>query len=137
MRRIGDYALWIGNRGDLSDPRALHTTGIEAIVDLAGDERPVNLTRDLLYCRFPLVDGSGNSARLVKAAIETTSELIRSEFPLLVACSNGMNRSPAVAAAAISRVQGCSLAEALNLMKTAGSVDISPGLWSNIVQCSS
>ena len=35
--------------------------GIEALVDLGLNERPVQLTRELIYCRFPLNDGGGNS----------------------------------------------------------------------------
>lgn len=60
MRRIPDTSLWLGHVGDARNLAALAEGGIEAVVDLAGDESPAALPRDLAYCRFPLVDGPGN-----------------------------------------------------------------------------
>lgn len=62
MRRVVDTSLFIGHAGDLRDLRALHAAGIAAVVDLAANEPPATLTRDLAYCRLPLVDGPGNPA---------------------------------------------------------------------------
>src|SRR5262249_26770590 len=76
------------------------------LIDLALEEPPVPLTRELVYCRFPLLDGAGNSPWLLRAALDTTAALLASRVPTLVFCGAGMSRSPAVAAAALAIVEG-------------------------------
>ncbi len=60
MRQIPPYSLWLGHAGHVRDLRTVLAAGIVALVDLALDEPPASLTRELVYCRFPLVDGPGN-----------------------------------------------------------------------------
>ena len=59
--------LWLGNAADAGDPRLVHELGISAIVDLALEERPSPPARDVVYCRFPLVDGAGNAESVTGA----------------------------------------------------------------------
>ena len=66
MRRVPGYSLWLGHAGDVRDLRCLLTTGIIAVVDLAIQEAPAPLTRELVYCRFPLVNGPGNPPWLLR-----------------------------------------------------------------------
>jgi hypothetical protein len=133
VRRILEYPLWLGHSGDARDLAAVHAAGILAVVDLALDEPPAVATRDLVYCRFPLLDGPGNPSWLLRAAIETTALLIRSETPTLVACGLGMSRSPGIAAAAIARISGESAVKILTKIGHSGRVDVCPGLWSELV----
>ncbi len=65
------------------------------------------VTRDLVYCRFPLVDGAGNDARILKMAVHTVAELLRKEVKTLVFCSAGMSRAPSIAAAALTVAFAC------------------------------
>jgi hypothetical protein len=44
-----------------------------------------------------------------------------------------MSRTPAICAKALAIVRGCELNEALKLVTNAGPVDISPGLWKEVV----
>jgi hypothetical protein len=132
MRRIAEFSLWIGHVGDMRNLREVLSTGILAVVDLAMDEPPATVTRDLAYCRFPLVDGIGNPPWLLHAAIDCIAGLLRSGTPTLVFCGAGMSRSPCIAAAAIARVRGCSAEEALIEVATSGVVDVAPGLWSEV-----
>ena len=44
---------------DIREPRPLFDAGIRAVVDVAFEELPDRLPRQLVYCRFPLNDGSG------------------------------------------------------------------------------
>ena len=132
MRRIVEFSLWVGHVGDMRDLRAVLATGILAVVDLAMNEPPATVTRELAYCRFPLVDGTGNPPWLLQAAIDCVAGLLRSDTPTLVFCGAGMSRSPCIAAAAIARVRGCSAEEALSEVATSGSVDVAPGLWSEV-----
>jgi hypothetical protein len=132
MRPIPGFSLWLGHAGDLRDLRAVLSTGILAVVDLALSEAPAAVTRELVYCRFPLVDGSGNPPWLLRAAIDCVAGLLRSDTPTLVACGAGMNRSPVIAAAAIARVRHGPPLEALLLVAESGPVDVSPGLWNEV-----
>ena len=132
MRQIADFSLWLGHVGDSRDLRAILSVGILAVVDLAMNEAPARVTRELVYCRFPLFDGVGNPPWLIRAAVECVAGLMRSGTPTLVYCSNGMNRSPCIAAAAIARARDLTVAAALALIVEAGAADISPGLWSEV-----
>jgi hypothetical protein len=60
MRSAAGFPLWIGHVGDVRDPRSLFSTGTLAVIDLALNEPPASLPRELVYCRFPLIDGAGN-----------------------------------------------------------------------------
>src|SRR4051812_5105895 len=110
MRQVPGLPLWLGHVGDARDLRGVLSAGIQAVVDLALNEPPVNFTRELVYCRFPLLDGGGNPPWLVRAAVGTLTEFLRSGTPTLLYCSAGMSRTPVIAAAAVVRFQGCSLA---------------------------
>lgn len=133
MREIIPSQLWIGNAGDVRDQRRLHETGIFAIVDLAFEESHPPLARELIYCRIPLTDGSGNAPELVAAAIEAAASLIRKEIPTLVACSAGMSRSPSIAAAALAIVCKQPPSEVLEELTAKGPHDISPAFWRDVV----
>lgn len=96
------------------------------------EEPTASLTRELVYCRFPLIDGAGNPAWLLQAAVETVAHLLRRGVPTLVACGAGMSRTPAVAGAALALVRGYPLAEGLTLVSRSGVADVSPALWAEI-----
>lgn len=132
MRRIDGYKLWIGNSGDVRDARPLLDEGIEAVIDLAAAEQPAHLPRELVYCRFPLVDGGGNSAGLLSCAVLAVSALLRANVPTLVFCGAGMSRSPAIAAVALAHAREMPIQTALEHICAAGAVDVSPGLWAEL-----
>jgi hypothetical protein len=132
VRRLDPYDLWLGHAGDARDLRAILSAGIAAVIDLALEEPPVPVTRDLLYCRFPLLDGAGNAGWLLRAAVETTAALVRAKVPTLVCCGAGMSRSPAIAALALARVEGRAPEECVALVQQSGACDISPLLWHEI-----
>lgn len=102
MNCIIPNLLWTGNTAEARNPTLILDTGICAVVDLALEEPPPVLTRELIVCRFPIIDGGGNPLDTLRAAVTTTASLIGMQIPLLVACSGGMSRSPAVAAAALA-----------------------------------
>lgn len=137
MRQLSPYPLWVGNVAEARDLRTVLAAGITAIVDLAANEPPVPVTRELSYCRFPLVDGPENESWLVRAAVETTASLIRSRVPTLVCCGAGMSRSPAIAAAALAVAEGRPPQECLAFVAQSGACDVSPGLWQQASSVSS
>ena len=124
MRAIESYSLWIGNAGDVRSVAELMEAGILAVA---------SLPREFVYCRFPLLDGTGNERWLLRAAISTISEFLRDNVPTLVACSAGMSRSPALTAAAIARVSGRDPHECLLACVASGPADVSPALWNEVV----
>src|SRR5947209_19674751 len=132
MRQISGLPLWLGHVGDARDLRAVLSAGILAVVALAINEPPFRITRELVYCRFPLLDGTGNPPWLVRAAIDAVAGLLRSGTPTLVYCSGGMSRTPVIAGAAVAQIRGCSLAEGLAVVFQSGPADVSPGLLSEV-----
>jgi protein-tyrosine phosphatase len=132
MRRIEPHALWLGHVGDARDPRPVLDAGIAALVDLALEELPALKTREVMYLRFPLEDGAGNSPEVLQLAVQTVAGLLQAKVPALVYCGAGMSRSPAIAAAALALFTARPCEECLALVKEFGPGDVSPGLWGNV-----
>lgn len=117
---------------DLRSPRETLGRGVTAIVDLAASEPPVVYPRDIVYCRLPLCDGGDNGAARLRLAIATTTALVRAGTPTLVACSMGMSRSPAIAAAALAQVEQLAPDKVLTEIAEAGPLDVDAGLWREV-----
>jgi len=132
MRRVADKFLWIGHVGEASDPKLLALHQIRAMVDLAIDELPSTPSRERVYCRFPLLDGSGNPPWLIRSALLCVATLLRANTPTLVFCGAGMSRSPSIAAGGLAIVSGAPLAECLAAVTREGPADVSPGLWNEV-----
>jgi len=117
---------------DARDLRLLYDTGIRAVVDLAINEAPAQLGRELIYCRFPINDGDGNPDWLLAIAIRTIAAMIRNEIQTVVACSAGMSRAPTVAAASIALLTNRDPDECLIEIIADSPNDVSPILWTHI-----
>ena len=129
MREILPGRLWIGNAGDGRDPERLLAAGIAAVINLAAEEPSPVLPRSMVYCHFPLMDGAQDSQGVLDVAIRALISLLDNHVPTLVYCGAGMSRSPAVAAAALSVVQGGSPEEKLREIAAGQPHDVSPKLW--------
>jgi hypothetical protein len=57
MREVLPGLLWVSNAIDARDISKVLGTGVEAVVDVAIEEKPIAFPRDVLYCRIPLNDG--------------------------------------------------------------------------------
>jgi len=133
MRQLEELSLWIGTARDARDIKNVLSLGIKTIIDLALEESPVHPTRDLVYLRFPLLDGSGNASWLMRAALAMVELSIRSHIPTLIACGAGMSRSPAVAAIAAAPFLGIEPAAVLVSLHSRGPIDVSPTLWQDLL----
>lgn len=133
MREIIPRLLWTGNAFDARDLKMVFDYRIEAIIDVALEEPPLLAPRELVYCRFPLLDGQGNPPALIEAAISTALILLKADVPTLLCCSGGMSRSPAIAAAVIALRDGLPPNEALKRIGAAGPHDVSPLFWKDVV----
>jgi hypothetical protein len=136
MREVIPSLLWIGNAREARDVKAVLGCGISAVVDLAIEELPILFPRDVVYCRFPLVDGAGNPLAVLRAAIDTTTHFIRSQVPTLITCGGGMSRSPAIAAAALGRFERVSPQQSLERVAASGPHDVSPAFWADVIKAS-
>jgi hypothetical protein len=133
MRQIDGYPLWLGNARDARDVKAVLDAGIEAVVDLAMMQPPVVPTRELVYLRFPLVDGEGNPTWLLALAVHTVENLLWRGVPTLVACDAGMSRSLAVAARALCAVSPPAPPDDfLRQLAAAGPADVHPTFWEDV-----
>ena len=134
MRRIDGTSLWLGTARDARDVGGVLGAGIEAIVDLAAMDEPVRPTRELVYLRFPLVDGADNPPWLICAAVQAVAGLANLRVPTLVACDGGMSRSLVIAAAAMwfRMPLKTSLDEVLEKLASTGPADVQPRLWADV-----
>ena len=135
MREIIPGLVWIGNARDDRDVAGVVDSEIGAVVHLALEEPSSQFPREIIYCRFPLLDGSGNSPATLKMAVLTVTMLIEAKVPTLVTCSGGMSRSPAVVAVALARANNESPDEWLSKIAAMGPHDVAPSLWNEVRHC--
>lgn len=132
MIQVPPESLWLGNRGDLGAILDGTNGEICAVVDLAINEPVATLPRDVAYVRMPLIDGSGNPPKLLRAAVQLTASLLMEKIPTLVCCSAGMSRTPAIAAAAVAMLWSANPADFLDAWADDIPHDISPALWNEL-----
>ena len=102
------------------------------MVQLDAEEPVLALPRDLVYCRFPLVDGLGNDLNVLQLAITTVASLLEKKVPTLVICGAGLSRSPVIAAAAIAVVFQQFADECLKEVAEHFPADVAPALWDEV-----
>ncbi|MEL6106398.1 MAG: dual specificity protein phosphatase [Planctomycetota bacterium] len=129
MHELLPKRLWIANAIEARDARMLFDLGIEAVVDVAYEEAPARLPRQLIYCRFPLNDGGGNPSSTLRLAVRIVTELVENAVPTAVACSAGMSRSPLIAAFAASQLVGESADDILKDLAQWRPLQLNAALW--------
>jgi protein-tyrosine phosphatase len=134
MVEIKDHLLWIGHAGDSRAFEQLFAAGVQAVVQVAAEELPPAMPRDLIFCHFPMLDGAGNRPEVLSLTLSTIIAFLRLQIPTLVCCGAGMSRSPALAAAALAVVHNESAGEWLERITTHHASDVSPGLWNQIIE---
>ncbi len=132
MREILSDLLWLSNAIDAREVSRVLQSGIEAVVDVAIEEKPATFPRDILYCRIPINDGEGNRPEFLRAAVGLVEQLIAAKCRTLICCGAGMSRSPAIAAMAMARLRGESPEKALMEIAASGPHDVSPILWGEL-----
>jgi len=132
MVELHPNSLWLGNMFDARDPSALFENEIQAVVDLAYEEKPAQLPRQLIYCRYPLIDGGGNDESVLLHAIQCVLGFLNSETKMLVACSAGMSRSPTVAAFALAAFLKTKPTEVIEKVSQLKGLEINGELWNNV-----
>lgn len=134
MRELLERRLLTGNAHDARDFQAICDSGVGAVVDLAAEETPADPPRDLIYCRFPLVDGSANDDRLLRISCQTVASLITARVKTLVCCGAGMSRALTVAIVGLAIAEDQSPEALLKELIRDGAHDVAPALWSQAVE---
>jgi len=81
----------------------------------------------------PLIDGPKNDRADMKEAVEVAASALSDGKVVLVHCSAGMSRSPAVTAAALARHRGIEFTEALEKVRDTRDVNLHPAVKENAV----
>ena len=131
IRDVHHGLLSLGDAVSARDLKRIYDGGFAAVVDLAVNEPPAVLGRELIYCRFPLSDDGANDEAVLAAAILCVESLLARDVRTLVACSAGMSRSPVLAAAAVALRTGEPLAECLTRIAARAPVDVSPAFYAS------
>ena len=129
MHEIHPNLLWIGHALDVREPQALFDVGITAVVDVAYEELPAQIPRQLIYCRFPLNDGGGNNLSTLLQTLRTATDLLQAGARTLIACSAGMSRSPTIAAFALAYHLSVEPDDVIARIAEAKSLELKPELW--------
>jgi protein-tyrosine phosphatase len=132
MNQILPHPLWVGHAGEVSNYRPLFDVGIKAPVLLAEEEPAVVTPRELICCRFPLVDGPGNEADILVLAMQTLATLLQRHVPTLVCCGGGVSRAPALAAAALALAHAETPERCLEQVVRHHPSDVMPGFWKEV-----
>lgn len=135
MHEVISGRLWIGNAVEARDLGRLLEMGVAALVDLAIEELPPSVVRELVYCRIPLIDGASNPPERLQLAVQTVASLIRQDTPTFVFCGAGMSRSPAITAAALAVVEDADPNVVLQRIVAGYPHDVSPALWQEVTAC--
>ncbi len=103
-------------------------------MQLAYEETPLTLPREIAVCRVPLIDGGDNDPRRLELAIRLVEQSLALSLPTLICCSAGLSRSPAIVAAALATWRQAELAQCLAEVAGLGPIDVSPALWAQICE---
>jgi protein-tyrosine phosphatase len=133
MNQITPYPLWIGHAGECRAFEDAFARDIQVVVQLAVEEPPLQPPRELVYFRFPLLDGKGNDPEVLRLAIHCVAALMQQRIPTLVGCGAGMSRSPAILAAALSIIEHTDLRKCLTRLTQLHRTDLSAGFWDDVV----
>ena len=131
MHEIHPNLLWIGHAIDVREPRPLFDAGITAVIDVAYEEPPVKIPRQLTYCRFPLNDGGGNDPNVLLTALRTSTNLLNLNTRTLIACSAGMSRSPTIAAFTLAHHLSEDPDDVIARIADIKSLELKPELWAD------
>ncbi|RLM72500.1 dual specificity protein phosphatase [Halorubrum sp. Atlit-26R] len=108
MNEVGDGIL-VGTVSDAEDESLLRGRGIDTVVSLTHDDPD---TGPVARVDVPMLDGPQNEYQSFVDAVETVVARREAGQRVLVHCSAGASRSPAVAAAAMTRLTDRDLGEA-------------------------
>jgi protein-tyrosine phosphatase len=128
MNRVLDW-LYVGPYRDALDAALLREAGIEAVLSLAYPIR-----HDDIFVRYvPFDDGRSIPEEALHRAVGYARRQRRVGRRLLIACSAGVSRSPAIAIAVLYEVERYPLVEAFRTVLTrVPSASPAPAVWNSL-----
>src|SRR5262249_31857073 len=108
--------------------------GIEAVVELAAEEAPVVTPRELVYCRFPLIDGGGNRPELLGLAGRTVAGVLAAGGAAPVCCGARPGPAAGGAAGAPAGRHGEPPESCLLRVTAHHPADVAPRLWADLLE---
>jgi protein-tyrosine phosphatase len=109
--------LYVGSIDDAGDRSLLEEHRISVVLSLTYAEPETGTPSDVTVVRLPMMDGPQNDHRTFRRAVNEVLTRWEAGARVLVHCSAGASRSPAVAATAISLSTGQSLEAAFRQLK--------------------
>lgn len=110
--------IYLGDSDAARNTETLNQKNINTVItlntDLVADQAEMNKRK---YQMYALLDSGKNPQEQVDAAVFQTAGEIESGENFLIHCGAGMNRSPAILAAALALVEEEKFAEKLNEIK--------------------
>jgi len=103
--------LFVGTTADAGDGSRLHECGVTAVVSLTHADPQGGYPDGVTVVEVPMVDGPQNERAAFDRAVTAVASRL-DEGGVLVHCSAGASRSPAVAATALALSEGIGLDEA-------------------------
>ncbi|WP_168564949.1 protein-tyrosine phosphatase family protein [Crateriforma spongiae] len=131
MHEIHPKLLWIGHALDVREPQGLFDAGITTVIDVAYEEPPAQIPRQLTYCRFPINDGGGNDPKILLQTLRTITDFLASGTRTIVACSAGMSRSPTIAAFALAHHMSETPDRVISRIAEIKSLELKSELWAD------
>lgn len=117
----------VGGLEDILDLKQLRTAGITGVLSI--DWFPASSpSKELLWRKHVLVDGPGNSPSDLDAALSHVRFLVDNCPRVLVACREGLSRSPFLAACHIATLEHRKLADVINDILGHHQIAIDPAL---------
>ncbi|MEZ5941053.1 MAG: hypothetical protein R3C18_06660 [Planctomycetaceae bacterium] len=133
MHKIPSFPLWIGDTNDGRDHKVLAKCGVQAVLQLAGEEPALELPLDVLQFRIPILDSVGNISHRLILASNLLTTLLANDMTTLVCCSEGNGRSLAIATCAIGQMNGQTPFDCLKFVQENHATNISAGLWNDLL----
>ena len=132
MNQIMPYPLWIGHAGECRAFAEAFARDIKVVVQLALEEPPLQPPHELVYFRFPLLDGNGNDPTwFISPSLRGNLDARNANAG---GCGAGMSRSPAIVAAALSMVEHAELEKCLERVTRMRPPTYRPAFWDDVVK---
>ncbi|WP_115862399.1 dual specificity protein phosphatase family protein [Halorussus litoreus] len=112
MDRIAP-GLFVGSAESAADASRQQTVGISTVCALTHDPPTGGYPDAVSVVHVPMMDGPRNDPEAFRQAVDAVVAARDADETVLVHCSRGGSRSPAVAAAALAVRRGCPVEAAL------------------------
>lgn len=109
--------VFVSNAKVAKDPEQLAAHAIHVIVNLASQLSPAGVTVQSIHFKDRIDHEPDALGRLVQRAVDAIAAARSSNQNVLVQCSAGISRSPAIVVAYLVRARGMALADAVALVQ--------------------